>query len=75
MYWVTILVLLIYMVLVWVSGSLLHLHGSDIWILRIVLALLGLIAAGAVLWYQRSVKESERASPGRRLPAQRNRRP
>jgi type VI secretion system protein ImpL len=63
MYWVTILVLLIYMVLVWVSGSLLHLHGSDIWILRIVLALLGLIAAGAVLWYQRSVKKANEPPP------------
>jgi type VI secretion system protein ImpL len=63
MYWVTILVLLIYMVLVWVCGSLLHLHGSDIWILRIVLALLGLIAAGAVLWYQRSVKKANEPPP------------
>src|SRR5271169_4269616 len=63
MYWLTILVLLIYMVLVWVAGSLLHLHGSDIWILRIVLALLGLIAAGAVLWYQRSVKKANEPPP------------
>ena len=63
MYWLTILVLVIYMVLVWVAGSLLHLHGSDIWILRIVLALLGLIAAGAVLWYQRSVKKANEPPP------------
>ena len=63
MYWVTILVLLIYIVLVWVCGSLLHLHGSDIWILRGVLALLGLIAAGVILWYQRSVKKANEPPP------------
>jgi type VI secretion system protein ImpL len=63
MYWVTILVLLIYMVLVWVCGSLLHLHGSDIWILRGVLALLGLIAAGVVLWYQHTVRKANEPPP------------
>ena len=63
MYWVTILVLLIYMVLVWLLGRFLPLHGSDIWILRGVLALLGLIGAGVVLWYQHSVRKANEPPP------------
>ena len=61
MYWVTILVLLIYWVLVWLLGRWLPLHGSDVWILRGVLALLGLIGAGVVFWYQYAVKKANQA--------------
>jgi type VI secretion system protein ImpL len=63
MYWVTILVLLIYMVLVWLLGRFLPLHGYDVWILRGVLALLGLIGAGVVLWYQYRVKKANEPPP------------
>jgi type VI secretion system protein ImpL len=62
MYWVTILVLLIYLVLVWLLGRWLPLHGSDVWILRGVLALLGLIGAGVIFWYQYKVKKAKETS-------------
>jgi type VI secretion system protein ImpL len=58
MYWVTILVLLIYLVLVWLLGIWLPVHGSDVWVLRGVLALLGLIGGAVVLWYQYTIKKA-----------------
>jgi type VI secretion system protein ImpL len=61
MYWVTILVLLIYLVLVWLLGMWLPVHGSDVWVLRGVLALLGVIGAAVVLWYQYTVKKAKEA--------------
>ncbi len=61
MYWVTLLVLLIYLVLVWLLGLWLPVHGSDVWVLRGVLALLGLIGAAVVLWYQYTVKKAKEA--------------
>lgn len=62
MYWVTILVLLIYLVLVWLLGMWLPLHGSDVWVLRGVLALLGLIGGGVALWFQYKVKNAKESS-------------
>jgi type VI secretion system protein ImpL len=62
LYLVTILVLIVYLVLVWVLGMFLPLHGSDVWILRGVLALLGLIAGAAVLWYLQKTKKAKEAS-------------
>lgn len=62
MYWVTTLVLLIYLVLVWLLGRWLPLHGSDVWILRGVLALLGLIGAGVAYWYHYKVQKAKEAS-------------
>lgn len=59
MYWVTILVLLIYLVLVWVLGIFLPLRGMDVWILRGVLALLGLIGGAVVLWFQHKIKKAK----------------
>ena len=43
-YLATGVILLAYLVLVWFLGGWLHLHGSDIWILRGGLAFVGLIA-------------------------------
>ena len=51
LYWITTLVLLVYLVLVFVIGRLLHLQGNDVWILRGVLALLGIIAAVVAYFY------------------------
>jgi type VI secretion system protein ImpL len=51
MYWVTAAILLIYLVLAWFLGTWLGLRSPDIWILRIGLALLGLIAAGVTVWF------------------------
>ncbi len=62
MYWVTALILLIYLVLVYVLGRLLPLHGSDVWVLRGVLALLGLIGAAVAFWYQYKIKKAKEAS-------------
>lgn len=62
MYWVTALILLIYLVLVWVLGRLLPLHGSDVWVLSGVLALLGLIGAAVAFWYQYKLKKAKEAS-------------
>ena len=46
-------VLLVYLVLVWFLGNLLHLQGSGLWILRIGLAVIGIAAAGVFLWFKR----------------------
>jgi type VI secretion system protein ImpL len=62
LYLVTILVLIVYLVLVWLLGLWLPVHGSDVWILRGVLALLGLIAGGVVLWYLQKAKKAKDAS-------------
>jgi type VI secretion system protein ImpL len=62
LYFVTILVLIVYLVLVWFLGSWLHLHGSDVWILRGVLAFLGLVGAGVALWYEYKLKKAKEAS-------------
>lgn len=62
LYLVTILVLIVYLVLVWLLGMFLPLHGSDVWILRGVLAFLGLIAGAVVLWYLQKAKKAKEAS-------------
>lgn len=64
MYWVTALILVIYLVLVWLLGKFLPLHGSDVWILRGVLALLGLVGAGVAFWYQHKIKRARAAEEG-----------
>jgi type VI secretion system protein ImpL len=56
---VTALVLLVYLVLVWFLGQWLPLHGSDVWILRGVLAFLGFVGAGVAFWYQYQVKKAK----------------
>jgi len=61
MYWVTALILLIYLVLVYLLGRWLPLQGSDVWILRGVLALLGLIGAAVAFWYQYKLKKAKEA--------------
>jgi type VI secretion system protein ImpL len=62
LYWVTTLVLLVYLVLVWVLGRFLPLHGSDVWILRGVLALLGIIGAAVAYFYVYKVRKAKAAS-------------
>ena len=61
-YWITGGILIVYLVLVWFLGSWLHLHDSDLWILRGGLWLIGLVAAGTFLWYYRSKKAAQAAS-------------
>src|SRR3989442_13237403 len=43
--------LLVYLIITWALGKWLELTGWDLWILRGALWLLGLIAAGVVLWF------------------------
>lgn len=62
MYWITILVLIVYLVLVWLLGRFMPLHGSDVWILRGVLAFLGIVGAAVALFYQYKVKKAKEAS-------------
>src|SRR5579864_9562298 len=62
LYWVTTLVLLVYLVLVWLLGRWLPLHGSDAWILRGVLAVLGIIGAAVAYFYVHKVEKAKRAS-------------
>src|SRR5689334_14244684 len=45
-------VLLAYLILVWFLGNLLHLHGRDIWVLRIGLGVIGMLGAGVFLWFK-----------------------
>ncbi len=52
-YLVTGLVLLVYLVVVWFLGSLLHLQGSNLWIWRIGLSIIGIAAAGLFVWFKR----------------------
>jgi type VI secretion system protein ImpL len=62
LYWVTTLVLLVYMVLVWLLGRWLPLHGSDVWILRGVLAVLGIIGAAVAYFYVYKVQKAKESS-------------
>jgi type VI secretion system protein ImpL len=62
LYLVTILVLIVYLVLVWLLGLWLPVHGSDVWILRGVLAVLGLVAGAVVVWYLQKAKKAKEAS-------------
>ncbi|HYM75926.1 MAG TPA: ImcF-related family protein [Candidatus Dormibacteraeota bacterium] len=68
MYWVTVVILVIYVVLVWLLGGWLPLHGKDVWILRGVLAVLGLIGAGVAFWYQYKMKKAREATGEEETP-------
>ncbi|MGH7627449.1 MAG: type VI secretion protein IcmF/TssM N-terminal domain-containing protein, partial [Gemmatimonadaceae bacterium] len=55
----------VFALLVWHLAPRLKLHGSDIWVFRIGLWLLGLIAAGVVIWLQvRKLAPGGAAAPG-----------
>jgi type VI secretion system protein ImpL len=62
LYLVTTLVLLVYLVLVWLLGRWLPLHGSDVWILRGVLALLGIIGAAVAYFFIYKVQKAKESS-------------
>jgi len=55
----------VFALLVWHLAPRLKLHGSDIWVFRIGLWLLGLIAAGVVIWLQlRKLAPAAAGAPG-----------
>ena len=60
-YWLAALALIIWLVLSWFIASWLHLQGSSLWILRIVLALIGIAAFITLLWWFRA-RDKERAA-------------
>jgi len=62
-YWLVVLALIVWLVLSWFIPSWLHLQGSSVWILRIVLALIGIAAFITVVWWFR-VQDKERAMQG-----------
>ena len=41
-----------YLLLEWLLGSVLGLHGSDLWVFRIGMAVVGVLVAGLYLWYR-----------------------
>ena len=61
-YIVTAVVLVICLVLSWLVGSLLHLQGTSLWMLRGILSLLCIAGAGLFLWFHRKVKREESGS-------------
>ena len=60
-------VLLVWLLIAWFLGVLLHLQGSDLWILRIGLALIGIAGCVFLWWWLRS-KNAERAGNGSAAP-------
>ena len=62
-YWATAAILLPYLVLAWFLGIWLHLEGSNLWILRGGLALLGILAAGTFFWFYRKASAETDAPP------------
>jgi type VI secretion system protein ImpL len=58
-YWITVAILLIYLILAWFIGTWANPPGAGIWVLRIGLWLLGLLGAGfSVWWFSRQAKAS-----------------
>lgn len=51
-YFLTGSALSVYLLLVWIFSTVLNLHGTDLWVFRGALAVLGVVAAGLYLWYQ-----------------------
>ena len=54
--------LLVYLIIAWFLGNLLHLQGGSLWGLRIGLALIGIAGAGVFLWFKR--REQREAGGG-----------
>ena len=58
-YWLAALALIVWLVLSWFIGSWLHLQGSSLWALRIVLAVIGIAAFITLVWWFRT-RDKER---------------
>ena len=62
LYLITTILLLVYLVLVWLIVHFLPLHGSEVWILRGVLALLGIIGGAVAYFYVYKVNKAKLAA-------------
>ncbi|MGD0126749.1 MAG: ImcF-related family protein [Terriglobia bacterium] len=60
-YWLAALGLIIWLVLSWFVPTWIHLAGNKLWILRIVLALIGVAAFITIVWWFR-IRDKERAT-------------
>jgi len=60
-YWLAALGLIIWLVLSWFVPTWIHLAGNKLWILRIVLALIGVAAFITIVWWFR-MRDKERAA-------------
>ena len=69
-YVITTLILLVYLVVVWLLGRYMPLHGpADVWILRGVLAVLGIIGAAVAYFFVHKVNKAKApASDGNAQP-------
>jgi type VI secretion system protein ImpL len=55
-YLATAIILIVYLLLAWFSGSWLHLQGASLWLVRAGLALIGFLGAVVFLWFYRKLK-------------------
>jgi type VI secretion system protein ImpL len=53
---VTAVLLIVYLALAWFAGTLIGLNGARLWVLRIALSIIGFVAAGLFLWFERKLK-------------------
>jgi type VI secretion system protein ImpL len=68
---ITAPVTLAYLILAWFTGNFLRLQGTNLWIWRIALSLIGIAAAAVVVWFlANKKKEEERAAAGAEEEAQ-----
>src|SRR5205807_111186 len=57
--YIAVVILIFYFVLAWFAGSILHLQGASLWILRGGLVLIGLVAAGFFFWFHRRLQRRQ----------------
>jgi type VI secretion system protein ImpL len=68
-YVILLIALLVYLVLAWFAGSWIGLQGSDLWILRVGLAVIGIAAAATIAWFCRKQDRQAAASAGEQQTA------
>src|SRR5438552_1767978 len=70
-YFVTALALLVYLAIVFLIGAMLKLSGAQVWIFRLLLAVIGLIAAGVCLYFlhRKNKSTDDAAAPAHEGPS------
>jgi len=67
-YLATAIALILYLVLAWFVGSWLRLQGTNLWLVRGGLALIGVIGAGVFLWFHRKLTHDAETGVGPGAP-------